>query len=91
MSKTSSTQNNGIGFSGLLIIAFITLKLLGKIDWSWWWVFSPIWITLGAGIFLVIGTLFLAAINVSIKANLDETERLREEIEKHKKALSRKE
>lgn len=23
---------------------FITLKLLGKITWSWWWVLSPIWL-----------------------------------------------
>ena len=41
-SKTSSS--GGIGFAGLLTIVFITLKLLGKIDWSWWWVLSPLWI-----------------------------------------------
>jgi len=23
---------------------FIILKLTGVIDWSWWWVLSPIWI-----------------------------------------------
>jgi hypothetical protein len=28
-----------------LTIAFVVLKLLGKIDWSWWWVVSPIWIS----------------------------------------------
>ena len=27
-----------------LQVAFVTLKLAGKIDWSWWWVFGPLWI-----------------------------------------------
>jgi len=29
----------------ILTIAFIILKLTDAIDWSWWWVFSPLWIT----------------------------------------------
>lgn len=37
-------QTSGIGFCGLLAIAFIVLKLIGVIKWSWWWVLSPIWI-----------------------------------------------
>ena len=28
---------------GLLTIVFITLKLTGHIDWSWWWVLAPFW------------------------------------------------
>jgi hypothetical protein len=28
---------------GVLGIVFITLKLCGVIDWSWWWVSAPIW------------------------------------------------
>lgn len=32
-----------IGFLGLLGIVFIILKLTGVIDWSWWWVTSPLW------------------------------------------------
>lgn len=35
----------GIGFPGGLTITFIVLKLTDHIDWSWWWVLSPIWIT----------------------------------------------
>jgi hypothetical protein len=38
------TSSSGIGFTGLLTIVFIVLKLIGKIDWSWWLVLSPIWI-----------------------------------------------
>lgn len=33
---------NGIGFPGLLAIIFIVLKLTEVIDWSWWWVLSPL-------------------------------------------------
>ena len=33
-----------IGLSGILFVLFITLKLTGYIDWSWWWVASPLWI-----------------------------------------------
>lgn len=36
--------NGGIGFTGLLAIVFIVLKLTKVISWSWWWVLSPIWI-----------------------------------------------
>lgn len=40
----NNTRNSGIGFSGLLTIVFIVLKLCGVISWSWLWVLSPIWI-----------------------------------------------
>ncbi len=32
-------------FVELLAILFIGLKLGNVIDWSWWWVFSPLWIS----------------------------------------------
>lgn len=40
----TDSSPKGIGFVGLLTIAFIILKLTGHIDWSWWWVLSPVWI-----------------------------------------------
>lgn len=33
---------------------FIILKLFDKIDWSWWWVLSPIWIGLAIGALIAI-------------------------------------
>jgi len=54
---SKSSSSGGIGFAGLLAIVFITLKLLGKIDWSWWWVLSPLWIS--GGIVLIILTIIL--------------------------------
>ena len=53
MSKSSNTSSTGIGFSGLLTILFIGLKLTNHIDWSWWWVLSPIWISLSFIILLI--------------------------------------
>lgn len=50
MSQSDNGQG-GVGFAGLLAIAFIVLKLTGVIAWSWWWVLSPLWI--GAAIALV--------------------------------------
>jgi len=29
----------------ILTIAFFIAKVTEKIDWNWWWVFSPLWIT----------------------------------------------
>ena len=51
--NSSSGASGGIGFVGLLTIVFIVLKLTGYIDWSWLWVLSPIWISLGATIGLI--------------------------------------
>ena len=57
MSQSTSSSSSGIGFVGALTLLFVALKLLGKIDWSWWWVLSPIWIS--AGLALLILTVFL--------------------------------
>ena len=43
-SETKVSYSGGIGFTGLLTIVFIILKLVGTIDWSWWWVLSPLWL-----------------------------------------------
>ena len=58
--KTSST--GGIGFFDLLGIVFITLKLTGFIDWSWWLVTAPLWGGVAvAALALVIAMLVAAA------------------------------
>lgn len=36
-----------MGVLEVLAIMFIVLKILGLIQWSWLWVFSPIWIMCG--------------------------------------------
>lgn len=31
----------------LLFAIFLTLKLVGVIDWSWWWISAPLWGPMG--------------------------------------------
>ena len=42
--NNGASAAGGIGFCGLLAIAFIVLKLTGFIEWSWLWVLAPLWI-----------------------------------------------
>jgi ABC-type antimicrobial peptide transport system permease subunit len=55
----NNSSSSGIGFVGLLTLLFIGLKLTDNIDWSWWWVLSPLWIsallalTIVAGLFAI--------------------------------------
>ena len=46
--------SGGIGFTGLLTIVFIILKLCNIITWSWWWVLSPLWISAILWVILVV-------------------------------------
>lgn len=62
MSNNNNTSSGGIGFAGLLTVAFVVLKLCGVIAWSWWWVLSPIWISFA----LVIAILLLVGIGAMI-------------------------
>ena len=48
--------SGGVSFLGLLQIVFIVLRLVGTIDWSWWWVLAPTW----GPIALILGILLLA-------------------------------
>lgn len=43
-----------MGFIGWLSLSFIVLKLVGFIQWSWWWVLSPLWISVGFIFFISI-------------------------------------
>ena len=41
----SSSSYRGMGFTSVLALIFIVLKLCNVITWSWLWVLSPIWIS----------------------------------------------
>jgi len=49
-----NNSSKGVGFTGLLQLAFIILKLCGVIKWSWWAVLIPTWISLGLIVVLVV-------------------------------------
>lgn len=47
MSKNSSSS--GVGLGMVIFIVFLILKLIGVepiASWSYWWIFSPLWIPL---------------------------------------------
>lgn len=66
MIENKTSQNNGIGLGGVLFVVFLVLKLLGYINWSWWWVTAPLWIPFALILlFLLIG-LIIALIGAFI-------------------------
>ena len=44
--RNENTNHASIGVTGLLLVAFVVLKLCHVIEWSWLWVLSPLWIPL---------------------------------------------
>lgn len=60
--SSSSSSSAGVGVTGLLQVAFIVLKLCNVIDWSWWWVLAPTWITIAFVLLLIIGVVIWAAV-----------------------------
>ena len=61
MSENNNTSSSGLGLGGVLTVVFVVLKLVGVIDWSWWWVFSPTLISLGLTLLVLIGFAIYAA------------------------------
>ena len=53
--NSSSSSSSGIGFVGLLTVAFVVLKLVGVIKWSWLWVLLPIWISAIIWVVFIVG------------------------------------
>ena len=52
--NTKSTTSSGMGCTSVLTLIFVVLKLLGLISWSWWWVLSPIWISVLIAVVLIV-------------------------------------
>lgn len=74
--NSSKSAASGLGFPGLLTIAFIVLKLCGVIQWSWWWVVSPILFEMAS---VLLGLFFYFALSfVSVKARNAKKKRLQE-------------
>lgn len=76
--SAKNSSSSGIGLAGILFIVFLVLKLTGNIDWSWWWVTSPLWIPLGLAFSIFIVVLLVVILLMifgfspsSIKDNID--------------------
>ena len=61
MSETKSSSS-GFGLGTVLFLIFLVLKLTDKIDWSWWWITSPLWIPILLGMIIGGFIVFLKAI-----------------------------
>ena len=50
------SSKSGLSLTGVLFIVFLVLKLTGLINWSWWWITSPLWLPLSIafGIILIL-------------------------------------
>ena len=56
----NKNSNNSIGLGTILFLIFMVLKLTNHVDWSWWWITSPLWIPVSFLIlFFVIGYIVL--------------------------------
>lgn len=66
-SKTKTASSSGIGLSSGLFLLFLGLKL-GEVGivakWSWWWVFSPLWIPVAVILFIIVIVLFVMLLKV---------------------------
>jgi hypothetical protein len=60
----SDKESNGLGFTTILFLIFMTLKLTNLITWSWWWVTSPLWIPIVVIIFLAFIALLIALFKI---------------------------
>jgi len=54
MTNKETATSGGIGFFGILTLIFITLKLVGIVNWSWVWVLAPIWIPLALTVAIIL-------------------------------------
>ena len=78
----SKNSSSGLSLAGVLFIVFLVLKLTGNIDWSWWWVTSPLWIPIALllSIFLVILFVVMVLMIFGFSPN-----KIKEKIDEYKK------
>jgi hypothetical protein len=61
----NNMKESGIGLDIILFVVFLILKLTGNIDWSWWWVTSPLWIPFAIVIvFIILGLIITGIIEI---------------------------
>ena len=67
--KTNEISRSTLGSSIIitLSIVFVTFKLTGVINWSWWWVTSPLWLPLASALTLMIMAVALAKLTSALE------------------------
>lgn len=74
------TASTSISLYTIVFIIFLILKLTGNIDWSWWWVTSPIWIPIliftgVLVIFFLFGLLYVATTGKNIEELIEKIQK----------------
>lgn len=64
--ESSTTRAGGVGIGGVVQVVFIVLKLCKLINWSWWLVFLPTFISLGLFVFFFVLGMLIAVIDALI-------------------------
>jgi len=69
MSESGSFRgvNIRIGFLGALALLFITLKLTNHVNWSWWFVTSPLWVLPASFLILMVVSLVILLVGATIE------------------------
>lgn len=67
MENNNRNAGGGVGIATVLAIVFIVLKLCNLITWSWVWVLSPLWISFG----LILAILLIMGLVILIKSAID--------------------
>jgi len=66
----------------VLFVVFLVLKLTGNIDWSWWWVTSPLWIPVALVVSIFLVAVFIIMLLLIFGFNIDD---LKNKFEKYRK------
>jgi hypothetical protein len=82
---SKSSSSSGIGLTGVLFVVFLVLKLTGNIDWSWWWVTSPLWIPVVFLLCILFGAIMVIMLLLIFGFNFDD---LKKRIDRYKKNQS---
>ena len=62
MDEKKNVTVRSCGFTTLLAVAFIVLKLCNVITWSWLWVLAPLWIPFAIWLVVVVAILIFTGV-----------------------------
>jgi len=77
--------SNSLNVPLVLFIVFLVLKLTKNIDWSWWWVTSPLWIPISVVLSIIVIAVLLIVIMIGF--GLIDVKELKNKIEEKKKSI----
>jgi len=83
--EKEAVVKSGTFLTGLLTIIYMVLKLTGVINWSWWWVLSPLWLPVVLVLFVL-----LVVFTVVFIVEYNKVRKTNQEREKFKRWYGRK-